>query len=167
MRQGTRGFSLMELLVVISLLVIAITVLVINVSFVDRLMARTEAEKLFLVCRALQQEALSCNEQKILTFDEPNQTYRYGTTTEKLNRSVRFGIIQSVKGPPASPTRELTKAITFVGNRIVFSPDGIIQSGSVYLISKDKQSLYALSSPVSQVSFLRVYHYDRSWQCLM
>lgn len=167
MRDCGFGFSLMELLVVIALMAILITVLGANVSFIDRLMVKTEVEKLFLVCRALQQEAISCNEQKTLVFDEINQTYCYGSTVEKLNRGVCFGVLPAVKGPPASPTHELTKAVTFIGNRIVFSPDGIIQPGSVYLISKDKQSLYALSSPVSQVSFVRMYYYDRSWCCLM
>ncbi len=167
MRHCMRGFSLIELLVVISLVTIIITVLVANISFVDRLMVRTEAEKLYIVCRSLQQEAISCHEPKILTFDEANQSYRYDNTVEKLNRTVHFGIMPAVKGPPATPTRELTKAITFIGNRVIFSPDGIIQPGSVYLVSKDKQSLYALSSPVSQVSFLRLYRYDRTWQCLM
>lgn len=167
MRRWLFGFSLIELLIVIALLAIMVTVLIANISFIDRLMVKTEVEKLFLICRSLQQEAISCNEQRILSFDEAHQSYRYGNTVEKLNRSVNFGIIPTVKGPPASPTHVLTKAITFGGGKIIFSPDGIIQSGSVYLVSNDKQSLYALCSPVSQVSFLRMYCYDQSWHCLM
>ena len=45
-------------------------------------------------------------------------------------------------------------------------PDGIIQSGTVYVIDSSKKCMYALSSPISQVSYLRKYSYNGKWQPL-
>ena len=162
----TAGFSMIELLVVLALCAIVCMVTLANLSFFDRLLVHAEAEKLFLTCCMLQQHAMSNNSSIELTFDPQKHSYRYNHTIERLPRTVRFGFIPGTKGPPAKPARKLSQAITFINQQIIFYPDGIIKPGSVYLVSNDRQIMYAISSPVSQVSFLRLYRYDKKWECL-
>jgi hypothetical protein len=47
-----------------------------------------------------------------------------------------------------------------------FYPTGIISSGTVYLVDKNKRYMYALSNAVSQFSYLRLYKYDGGWKLL-
>jgi type II secretory pathway pseudopilin PulG len=161
------AFSLIELLIVLSLCMIIATLFSVNLSFFERLLVHVEADKLLVTCRRLQYQACATQQPQQIQFDVPHNRYTYETTTEHLNRSVSFGTLHEVKGPPSKPSSVITNPVTFVQNRIVFTPDGIIQPGSVYLISNDKQVMYALCSPVSKVSFLRLYRYDGSWHCLM
>jgi hypothetical protein len=130
------------------------------------LVAKQEIEKLAIICRYLQQAAMMSNAPKTLSFDIKKCCYSYGGTSEPLSNSVEFGTLAGAMGPPSNPTRQIQAPITFENERIVFYPDGIIQPGTVYLISKDKQVMYALSSPVSQFSYMRIYKYDGSWKCL-
>lgn len=160
------GFSFIELMIVIGLSALMITMVAVNLSFFDHLLVQIEAQKLLMTCRRLQYQAISTNQEQILTFDPINHSYTYATTTIRLNRSVSFGAHPAIQGPPSHPTHPIANPITFAQKRIVFTPDGIIQPGSLYLTSKDKQILYALCSPVSQVSFLRLYRYDHGWHCL-
>lgn len=160
------AFSFIELLIVISMFTTIVTLFSINLSFFDRLFVHVEADKLLATCRRLQYQAQATNQQQEIRFDTPHKSYTYETTTNHLTRSVSFGFFNNVKGPPSKPSTPITNPVTFVQNRIVFTPDGIIQPGSVYLISNDKQVMYALCSPVSYVSFLRLYRYDGTWHCL-
>jgi len=83
-----------------------------------------------------------------------------------LPAKVFFGFMPGAKGPPASANKLILKSITFTNNRIIFYPTGIISAGTVYLIDQAKQVMYALSNGVSQISFLRTYRYNGSWQPL-
>lgn len=123
------------------------------------------AHKLDLVCRYLQLTALLGKNTKVLKFDIKAGTYSYDAITERLPDSVQFNFIDQAKGPPSKPTQPLESATTFKHNEIIFYPDGIISPGAVYLTSKDKQVMYALSSPVAAASSLRLYLYDGSWHC--
>ena len=160
------GFSLIEVTVVIALFAFIMTIGFAHSKFMYYVVVKQEIQKLALICRSLQQAAMMSNVPKVLTFDLKRKSYLYDGASETLPMSVEFGILPGTMGPPSNPTRQIDSPITFEQEKIIFHPDGIIQPGTVYLISKDKQIMYALSSPVSQVSYMRIYKYDGAWQCL-
>ena len=161
-----KGFSLLECAIVVALLIIIAHIIVIHGTYLQRILVRQDVEKLMAVCRFLQQTAMVTNTTKELVFDQKNKSYTYNSTTEKLSKNTEFGILPGTLGPPSNPTHPITSPITFSNEKIIFYPDGIIQPGTVYLIRKDIQVMYALSCAVSQVSFLRIYHYDGKWHCI-
>ena len=160
------GFSLIELAIVMALIGIMASIVFVYGTYMYRAVAKQEIEKLAIICRYLQHAAMMSNIPRSLIFDPKTRSYSYDGTRECLPKSVEFGVLFGAKGPPSNPIRQIQSPITFENERIIFHPDGIIQPGTVYLISKDKQVMYALSSPVSQVSYMRIYRYDGSWKCL-
>ena len=160
------GFSLLECAIVIALLVIITSIIIIHGTHLQRILVRQDIEKLLAVCRFLQQTAMVTNTTKELVFDLKNKSYTYDLTTEKLSRNTEFGILPGTLGPPSNPMLPITCPVTFSNAKIIFHPDGIIQPGTVYLVRKDIQVMYALSCAVSQVSFLRIYHYNGKWHCI-
>ena len=161
-----QGFTLIELSVVLALFLLLSFFSQMSINFLDRMVLHTEIEKLQTICRYLQQCALVSNKEQELVFSQNNKSYRYNNHNETLSAKVFFGFIPKVKGPPASANKLIQKPITFINNRIVFYPTGIISAGTVYLTDQKKQVMYALSNGVSQISFLRTYRYNGSWQPL-
>lgn len=166
MNQARHGFSLIELMITMTLCVLVITLTAVNVSFLQRGTARSEMEKLFAICMYVQQRALSSGRQLTLEFDEGHSSYRFDGRTEKFASAVRFGVPPGVKGPPSQPTSIIKSAITFPGKKIVFYPDGVISSGIAYITDQKYSTVYALSNAVAQVSYLRKYGYTNSWKLL-
>ena len=160
------GFSLIELSIVIALCSIIMGLGMTYGTYMYRGLVQQEVEKLAVVCRYLQHAAMVSNERKILAFDLKKRCYTYDGSPVELPKQVDFGVVKGVKGPPATPSRPIEVPISFKDNNIIFSPDGIIQPGTVYLIGKNTRIMYALSCSVGQVSYLRVYTYDGSWQCV-
>lgn len=101
--------------------------------------------------------------QERLSFNVKANTYSFDGCTYTLPRSICYGCGKGIQGPPSCHNRFLEHPITFVNDSIIFYSSGIIQSGSVYLTDIDKSVMYALSVPVSQVSFVRMYRYDTKW----
>jgi len=161
-----QGFTLIELAVVLALFLLLSIFAQINIKFLDRMILHTEIEKLHSICRYLQQCALVSNKQQELIFSPTNKSYRHHNHNETLSTKASFGFMPGVKGPPASANKLIQKSITFVNNRIIFYPTGIISAGTVYLTDQEKQVMYALSNGISQISFLRIYRYKNSWQSL-
>lgn len=161
------GFTLIELIIAITLISIIATLTLMNASFVHRFAVRSEVEKFASTCRYLQQLAMSTNREQHLTFDLQNNSYAYNGTVVKLSSRVQFGIgNRPISGPPSAPTKPITHAITYAQQAIVFYPDGIIQSGIVYFSDTSSKYVYAVSTPVSQISFVRTYVYDGTWNLL-
>lgn len=160
------GFSLIELAIVILLCSVIMGLGISCGSFMYRGIVKQEAEALALVCRYLQYAAMMSNEPKILVFDPKKHCYSYDGCSVKLSNQVKFGVLEGVKGPPSNPVHIINAPVSFKDGKIIFYPDGIIQPGTVYLIGKNAQIMYALSCPVSQVSYVRIYKYDGSWQCV-
>jgi prepilin-type N-terminal cleavage/methylation domain-containing protein len=157
------GFSLLELVVVISLIVILCSIAIGGINLFDRLIVRSELDLLYLRCKQLQQEALLTRTIKELIFDRAGNGYSFGSRHHTFNKAVCFLGATRLQGPPSEPTHRITSAVTFVHDRIVFYPDGIISSGAVYLCDARQKVVYALSNAVSQVSYLRRYVYDKTW----
>ena len=165
-RANGDGFTLIELMVVIGLIALLALLTTANLNFFERIVVRAEIEKLHTLCRYLQRCAIASNKEYHLVFDASKNNYRYENHVEQLPRQVLFGFLPDAHGPPAFPRRAIQKPITFQGNRITFYPSGILSAGTLYLIDRTKQSMYALSNAVSQVSYLRMYHYTGEWQLL-
>jgi prepilin-type N-terminal cleavage/methylation domain-containing protein len=158
-----KAFTLIEVMVVISLLMLFSSFAIMHISFFDTTVVRLELDKLMAACLYMQQLAIATNEEKHLVFDEQKSAYYFDTYSEKLSQRVRFGFLRGVNGPPGSPIDTIEKAITFPLKRISFYPTGIISSGTVYFVDRKKQVLYALSNAVSHVSYLRLYSYTGAW----
>ncbi len=168
MKRVERAFSLLELMIVVSLVGILMMLTVANVSFLGRAYVPTELEKIGALCRYMQQKALMTNVAQIITLDATGSVhgYMFGVVRELLPRSIIFGAPAGIKGPPATPTRVIESPITFKNSQIIFYPDGVISAGTLYLTNTEKTELYALTNGVGAVSFLRSYRYDKEWQLL-
>ena len=161
-----KGFTLIEAMVVLCLFAFIATLGMMQLSFLDSTIAHAEVDKLVAACSYLRQKAIATNAELVLTFDEQKNEYRCDGVRETLSQRISFGFLPNAFGPPGSPTHKIGKAITFAQSSIHFYPTGIISSGTVYLVDKQKQCMYALSNAVSQFSFLRLYRYDGKWKPL-
>lgn len=161
-----RGFSLLECGIVLALLVLVLTLHVVQIPFLNRYIVRSEIEKMYAVCKYLQQYAMINRQQQELIFDITKNEYYFHEKKERLPKQVVFGFLSGAKGPPSSALSSIVKPITFDHQRIIFYPDGIVQAGTVYLVDCDKQFMYALSNGVAQISYLRKYKYDGTWLLL-
>jgi prepilin-type N-terminal cleavage/methylation domain-containing protein len=153
LNRGT-GFTLLELVITLALISIIGLLGIANMSFLDCVLVRAEIDKLEMICRYLQRCAQASNVQELLQFDLARHAYTFQGTTEYLPWRVKFG-----RGTAEKP-------ITFVGNRIAFFPTGIQQAGAVYMRDVSGSYRYALTSPVCQVSYLRKYRYDGTWNLI-
>lgn len=160
------GFSIIELMVTISLCALMVTLTLVNVSFLDRGTVRSEIDKLYSVCMYVQQCALTSSKELEIVFDTTENSYTFSGRTETLYPSVRFGFVSGTKGPPSSPQKKIKSGITFKKNKIIFYPDGVISSGTVYMTDTGEKTLYALSNGISQLSHLRKYSYTGNWKLL-
>jgi prepilin-type N-terminal cleavage/methylation domain-containing protein len=161
-----KGFTLIELMVVLCLCVFIATLGMIQISFLDSTIVHTQIDKLAAVCSYMRERAIATNKEYVLTFDIEKNEYRCDTICEKLSQRVSFGFLPEILGPPGSPSRRIEKAVTFSDFSIHFYPTGIISSGTVYLVDKNKRHMYALSNAVSQFSYLRLYRYDNKWKII-
>jgi len=166
MMKNKHGFTLIEVIIVLSLFVLVATLGMVQLSFLDDTIAHAEVDKLAAVCSYLQQKAIATNSDQLLVCDTQKNEYRLGSAHEVLSRRVVFGFLPNVLGSPGSPSRSIKKAITFPDSSIHFYPTGIVSSGTVYLTDIHKKIMYALSNAVSQVSYLRLYRYDGRWKLL-
>jgi len=162
-----RGFSLIELMITLALLMIILGLGFGTISFMNRLLMRSEIDQLYATCMYAQRCAQITHEQQTIEFDIKHKKYSYNGFTHQLPPQIRFGFMPGIKGPPASPQTLLTEPITFKNQCITFAPHGIIQSGTVYLVDRSNSVLYALSSPIAQFSYLRRYRYNGAWQLIV
>src|SRR5207244_10274632 len=131
----------------------------VQLSFVHALIVKTEVEKLYATVMYMQQCAQVSNQDQIMTFDHAHNKYAYDNHRQQLPTQVQFGCVPGAKGPPSSPNKLITSAITFKNHCITLHPNGIIQPGTLYLVDSGKQYMYALSCGIANVSHLRLYRY--------
>jgi hypothetical protein len=113
-----------------------------------------------------QKRAMMTGVPQEIVLEIDQGAYRYGSERIVLPKGVQFGFLPAVQGPPATPQKSLTTASTFAQHAIICSPEGTLSSGTVYLVDSKKTVLYALSSGVGSVSFLRKYRYAKEWHHL-
>jgi len=163
--KNSAGFAVLELLIVLSLITLSAGLGLAWFSVFDRFMIRLELDTLYTHCMRLQQEAQLTGQTKELIFDHVHHSYEIGQKWYVLSSHVRFAERADIQGPP-SQRKGHQQGITFIKDKILFYPDGIISSGTVYITDKAKKYLYALSVGVSQVSYIRKYVYQNGWVIL-
>jgi Tfp pilus assembly protein FimT len=171
------AFSLIETVLIVSIIVILLFISLPKLSFVNRFVLQNETEKLFSVFSFLQQRAIASNREQLLFFDINHNAYSYAGKSDKkivyaLPDVIKFGFLQDVQGPPSKPSKKINTAITFKKDKsdtrvVQFFSDGTISSGTIYLVDNNQTYLYAVTIAVSQVSFMRLYRYDSGrWVCM-
>jgi len=158
------GFLLIEYMVCIALFALCIHCACGIWNSVDRLVVHTELNVLASQCSCLQQQAWATQQPQIITFDTYQNCYICNGIPYSLASQVTFGCMPAIKGPPGSPREQVTKPITFVGNRMTYHKNGIMQAGTVYLTNEKHTCQYALSNAVGSVSYIRKYVYKNGWQ---
>ena len=165
MLHNKNAFTLTELSVVLALVFIVITLCLPALVHYASQHVAAEAAMLKTACWYTQQYARTQNSQKSLIFNPAGNSYTFADTKHVLHSQVKFGSLPNVFGPPAIPHKQRTAPVTFVGQRVSFSPLGIIQSGTVYLVDRNQSVMYGLTAAVAGVSHLRMYHYNQGrWQ---
>lgn len=170
---NSKAFSLIEILVVISIIFLISTTSFYRFSFFDKFLVKNETQHLFNAMSFLQQKAISSNTNQQLFFDLKNNCYFYFSNNKKNNHKlankVKFDFIKGILGPPSAPSKTIKKITTFKRNKdgfyfATFHPNGQIDTGTIYLVDKRYKSMFAVTSPISQVSYLRKYqHLKNKW----
>lgn len=174
-----KSFSLIELLIFLSLILVLVAVAVPRFDFFNNHLLSHELDKLFVTFSYLQQKAIAGNKKYSIIFDQVSNCYSYqvdnsqvenSSVKVKLSEGVRFGFIDGVMGPPSSPTKKIEKPINLekiinnsdrkLESQVTFWPDGRISHGTIYLVDKTYKCMGALTCSVSQVSYIRRYKYE-------
>lgn len=164
MKHLSPAFTLIEISIVLALLMLIMTISLPGIWFLKQQAVACELEKLNMAFAYLQQAAITSNKNLSLKFDPSTNSYSYENYHEKLSKNIIFGTKEGIKGSPSTTNQILSNAITFVNNQVTFYANGKIQPGSVYLVDSAKQFMFALTVPVSQISFIRKYKYkDNKW----
>lgn len=120
-----------------------------------------------MLCNYARQCALHSLSGKVVFFDIKTNSCRCEEMQEQLAPGICFGTASIVYGPPRNPIKVVHKPVTFVGERMVCYPSGIMQSGTVYLTDCYKRATYAISNAVSTFSHMRMYHWNgKRWDFL-
>ena len=165
-----KSFSLIELLVVLSIFSIILVLFISKFSFLNKFLLKNEIEKLYSDFYFLQQKAISKNEKQELFLELNNNLYFYNVLDKKVIRKfsnfIEFGFLKSVKGPPSCPRKYINKAVTFKKYdsfyKVEFFNNGIVSAGTIYLIDKNKKYMNALTVGVSNVFYIRKYKFVNS-----
>lgn len=157
------GFLLIELMVVLAALCVVVMFTVTNFNYLSRIVIRCELDKLHAAAVYASRCAAVSNQECVLKFDAKSNSYTVQGHTEKLAKGIIFGFLPAAQGPPSAPHNAIKSPITYQSEQITFYPSGIMGAGTVYLVDEQKTMMYALSSPISQFSFMRKYRYADKW----
>lgn len=159
------GFLLIHLMVCIGVLLVIATCLINSSSFMQRFIMRAEIEKLYALFLYLQQYALLTGNQQTITFNTAHNTYQTSNKTTPLAAGIRFGFLPGTYGPPSSPTHPIKQAVTFDKHQIKFGSDGTISSGTLYLTDSKNSFMYAVTTPIAHIPYIRKYYYTmHAWK---
>ena len=159
------AFTLIDLSITLALIACVATISLPVILNFQRFYVASQARVLQTTCWALQQQAIAKNKEFTLEFNEATNSYVITEQNNKLAPKVKFGLLPGLYGPPSSPSHKLASPITFEYKKIIFYPTGRISPGSVYLVDDNLQTLYAITVPVSSVSYIHVYRYHKAhWQ---
>lgn len=162
----SEGYFLIEILIVLAIISLLASIAIPSLNFLDRQLISSDLEKLNLAFYYMQQSAIASNRNLYLKFEDL-KSYSYDNYKEYLSKNVEFGNVNELKGPPSTQEKFNNKSINFVNNRATFYSNGKIQPGSIYLTNKNKEYQYALTTPISQVSYIRKYKFENNkWHIL-
>ncbi|MGA9530483.1 MAG: hypothetical protein WBQ73_01185 [Candidatus Babeliales bacterium] len=167
MQLTNKGATLFELLVALSFFCMILLCSTHYFSLFDSVIIKTELNHLFTACFYLQKTALVTNKPQIIHFNTALNNYTIEGRVHTLPHWFSLTLPDKpLYGPPSSPYSLVKNSVTFKDNSIIFYPNGIIQSGTVYLTNNNNGKVYAFSNGISQFSFLRMYQYDGQWHRL-
>lgn len=153
--KNNKGLSLIELIIAIAIVTILASIAIPSLSFLEKQILSIEAERLCSTFINIQREALLNGKKIELTFED--NSYTYQKIKINLHKKVKFGFLRNIKGPPSKPTKIIDSAITFPNKKAIFLFDGKISPGSVYLIDESNKNMYAITVPISDISYTRRY----------
>lgn len=167
MKKLARGFIFFEIGLVLSLIIIISSLALVHFSFFERQLLKTEVQKLSQFIWFCVQRAQVAGVEKAIIFDLENNSYACDQYQEKLARGIAFGFIPDAVGPPSRPTNKLTTPLSFSNNRIIVRPDGTMEAGAIYVTNNAHNLMYAVTTPVTSVSYIRNYRYhNNQWQLI-
>lgn len=160
---NNRGFTLIELGVVITLIMLLASISSIVFRVYNRQLVHAEASTLFMQIGLLQRQAITSGKEQTLTIDVDQHAYTTNNTIHRLNHAVRFGFMPAVYGPPSHPVTLITQPTTFEKHKIVAQPNGTLSAGTVYLTDQSNRCLYAITIGVAKKQYIRLYRYSTQW----
>lgn len=150
-----KGTLLIELLVAIAIIAALASIAVPSFKFMDKQLLAVEVERLYSTFTQAQRKAMLSGTRQSLHFSE--NSYNFDKRTHKLPSKIKFGFFADVKGPPSTPNKTIASAVTFPNKKAIFYVDGKISPGTAYLIDEGNKFMYAVTIPVSEVSYIRKY----------
>ncbi|CAN5158560.1 hypothetical protein BH09DEP1_BH09DEP1_0130 [soil metagenome] len=160
------GFSLIEMMVVVSLCILISCVSLVSMRSLEKSTVHAELNLLCAACNYLQQQAIATNTIQELSIDSARHSYTFNGHDHALAKGVYFDVALNAYGPPSAPFKLLEKPITFNEQKILFYPEGMMSAGMICFTNANRTVLYALSSAVAHVSFLRRYSYEKGWRLI-
>lgn len=175
-RDGSRSasFSIIEMTVCISIIMLLASLILPRFTRRHDADLFADLDHLFSVIVYVQARAMATNTEQELFFDSENHSYYFIKNDKpherKLHSKTRFGYLPHSMGPPSSPTELIITPITFRhkegSNKISarFFPDGKISSGTLYLTDVKQTTMVALTTPISEIPYIRTYKFlDNQW----
>jgi prepilin-type N-terminal cleavage/methylation domain-containing protein len=161
MSEKQRGFSLVEVLVVIAIMLIMGTVAV--PTLVDALPSyrlKKSARDLCTQLRKARAAAVKQNRDVVIRFNIGGLHYTVDNINVKLEEGITFGHGNSSR--PAG-TKFPSDGVSFNGNKIVFNARGLISSNSGYVYLQNEQmQTCAISATTAGIIALKTW--TGKWQ---
>lgn len=160
-RKNKQGFTLIELMVVVSLCLLITQLTITGLELFNSFIVQSELMSLRIFFQEMRWNAIHTGQERVIAIDPINHSYYNGNHVHRLSSAIRFGFLKAALGPPSSPHSAITSPVTFKNNQVHFFPDGTISSGIIYIVDSAERIGYALSNGVGAVSYLRLYKYDK------
>lgn len=110
--------------------------------------------------------ALMTAEDQAVVCDPARHCYSYNEKIYHLPDGVQFGFLRGVQGPPSGPTQEIAVPISFPKNTIIFSANGPVSAGTVYVVDRGQRCMYALTVAIGELFGVRKYRFATTWVAL-
>lgn len=156
------GYLFLECAVVIALIVFLATLAVSLNDVVDKAEVLGEGRRIAAFLRYQWMRAQSDGRDFEVIIDEKNRQLKANNEVLTLASNVAFGFLSKAYGPPSRPIKPLSSSSTFKDNKIIFYNDGSVSAGSLYIIDKKKKYLYAITIPIPDSFYIRIYAWGRS-----
>lgn len=159
-----KGFLLFELAVVLAIIFLLAGFGFALSGVVRRMAVRADVFKIAAILRYEWIRACACQKQITVSIDLKKNCLRDEQHTYSLSSDVVFGVLASAHGPPSRPVHALTTPSSFPDNKIIFFPDGTVTAGALYIRDCSRSTLYAITIPLPNIFYVRVYAYHaRKW----
>ena len=152
------GTTVVELLVVLTILAVIAGITFSLFESTDYELVRQQAYALAEHITMMQQRAQIYNSDTYIMCDQQHNSYADETGTYQL-LGAQYGAPAGCKGPPSAPLKPVTKPITFEKSCITCYAHGTVKSGTIYLCNASKTICFAVTTPVDEVTHVRVYEY--------